>query len=58
MGTPIFFITACIYLVLTFTVTRILRLLEKKMDGKANYTIYGSQSDSKSSIRVNEEEEE
>ncbi|MCR5296785.1 MAG: amino acid ABC transporter permease [Clostridiales bacterium] len=54
----VFFITACIYLVLTFTVTRILRLLEKKMDGKANYTIYGSQSDSKSSIRVNEEEEE
>ena len=51
-----FFIIACIYLVLTFTVTRLLRLLERKMDGKKNYTIYGSQSDSHSSITVNEEE--
>ena len=32
----VFFITACIYLVLTFTVTRLLRLLERKMDGKTN----------------------
>ena len=39
----VFFITACIYLVLTFTVTRLLRLLERKMDGKTNYIIYGSQ---------------
>ena len=51
----VFFITACIYLILTFTVTRILRLLERKMDGKANYTIYGSQSDSKSSITIEKE---
>ena len=48
----VFFITACIYLVLTFTVTRLLRLLERKMDGKTNYIIYGSQSDSKSSIVI------
>ncbi len=48
----VFFITACIYLVLTFTVTRLLRLLERKMDGKTNYIIYGSQSDSKASIVV------
>ena len=53
-----FFIIACIYLVLTFTVTRLLRLLERKMDGKKNYTIYGSQSDSHSSITINEEEME
>ncbi len=51
-----FFIIACIYLVLTFTVTRLLRLIETKMDGKKNYTIYGSQSDSKSSITISEEE--
>ncbi len=50
-----FFIIACIYLALTFTVTRILRLLEKKMDGKKSYTIYGSQSDSHSSITISEE---
>ena len=46
----VFFITACIYLFLTFSITRILRLLEKKMDGKASYTIYGSQSYSKGSV--------
>lgn len=53
-----FFIIACIYLTLTFTVTRLLRLLEKKMDGKKNYTIYGSQSDSHSSITIHETQEE
>ena len=52
----VFFITACIYLILTFTVTRLLRLLERKMDGKTNYIIYGSQSDSKASIVIRKEE--
>ena len=52
----VFFITACIYLVLTFTVTRLLRLLERKMDGKTNYIIYVSQSDSKASIKIEKEE--
>jgi len=52
----VFFITACIYLTLTFTVTRLLRLLERKMDGKTNYIIYGSQSDSKASIVIRKEE--
>lgn len=51
----VFFITACIYLALTFTVTRLLRLLERKMDGKTNYIIYGSQSDSKASIVIQKE---
>ena len=50
-----FFITACVYFVLTFTVTRLLRLLEKKMDGGKNYTIYGSQSDPKAAITIVEE---
>ena len=40
----VFFITACIYFVMTFTVTRILRWLEKKMDGPENYAIHGSQT--------------
>ncbi|MDD3334795.1 MAG: amino acid ABC transporter permease [Eubacteriales bacterium] len=53
----VFFITACIYLVLTFTVTRLLRVLERKMDGKVNYTIYGSQSDSQASIKLVKEGE-
>ena len=51
----VFFITACIYLILTFTVTRLLRILERKMDGRTNYVIYGSQSDSKASIVIQKE---
>ncbi len=47
-----FFIIALVYLVLTFTVTRLLRLLERKMEGKKHYTIHGSQSDSASRITV------
>ncbi|MCL2518560.1 MAG: amino acid ABC transporter permease [Oscillospiraceae bacterium] len=35
----VFFITAIIYFVLTFTVTRILKFLEKKMDGPSSYTM-------------------
>ena len=37
----VFFITSCIYFVMTFSITRILRFLEKKMDGPENYTIHG-----------------
>ena len=48
----VFFIIAAIYFVLTFTVTRLLRILEKKMDGPDTYVIMGSQSDSRSTIRV------
>ena len=39
-----YLLIAVIYFVLTFTITRILRLIEKKMDGKKNYTIQGSQN--------------
>lgn len=47
-----FCIAAIIYFILTFTTTRILKYIEKKMDGKKNYTIFGSQSDSRASIKV------
>lgn len=47
-----FAITAVIYLILTFTVTRILRLIERKMDGSKSYTILGSQTDSQSAITI------
>ena len=50
-----YFIIALIYLTLTFTITRILRLIEKKMDGPENYVIHGSQSDSHAAIAVHEE---
>lgn len=51
----VFFITACIYFVLTFTTTRILRFLERKMDGPETYVIHGSQSDSHAAIPVRKE---
>ncbi len=54
----VFAITAVIYLILTFTVTRILRLIERKMDGKATYTILGSQTDSQSAITIHPENRE
>lgn len=38
-----FFISCIIYFIMTFTVTRILRALEKKLDGPENYIIAGNQ---------------
>ncbi|NLF27416.1 MAG: ABC transporter permease subunit, partial [Clostridiales bacterium] len=52
----VYFIIALIYLALTFTVTRLLRFIEKKMDGPENYTIHGSQSDSRAAIPVRKED--
>jgi len=40
----VFFITSVIYFVMTFTVTRFLRWVEKKMDGPQNYAVHGSQT--------------
>lgn len=38
-------VIACvIYFVMTFTVTRILRYIERRMDGPENYVIHGSQT--------------
>ena len=40
----VYFIIAVIYLILTLSVSAILRAVEKKMDGPENYTIHGSQT--------------
>lgn len=48
----VFFITGIIYLILTVTVTRILRLIEKRMDGPKHFIIHGSQSHSQSILSV------
>ena len=48
----VFFITAVIYFILTFTTTRLLRLVEKKLSGHKNYTVYGSQSSHAAEIKV------
>ena len=49
---PAYVICAVIYFILTFTVTRILRFVEKKLQGSDSYTVCGSQSDSKAEIHV------
>lgn len=48
-------VVCAIYFILTFTVTRLLRLCEKKLNGKENYTICGSQSDPAAEIHIKEE---
>ena len=52
---PAYLICALIYFVLTFTVTRILRLIEKKLAGNENYVICGSQSNPDAEIKVRSE---
>lgn len=52
---PAYLIAAVIYFVLTFTVTRLLRLCERLLDGKKHYTICGSQSDPRAEIVVDGE---
>ena len=49
---PAYVICAIIYFILTFTVTRLLRLAEKKLSGSDSYTICGSQSDPDAEIRI------
>jgi putative lysine transport system permease protein len=38
-----FFIASAIYFVMTYTVTRILRYIERKIDGPENYILYANQ---------------
>ncbi|SFB23074.1 amino acid ABC transporter membrane protein, PAAT family [Acetitomaculum ruminis DSM 5522] len=47
-----FFIAGIVYLVLTFTVTRILRYIEKKMDGSDSYTIMSSSTMPENGLKI------
>ena len=38
-----FFVACILYFIMTFTVTRILRYIEKKLDGPDNYILLGNQ---------------
>lgn len=49
-----YLVVCIIYFILTFTISRLLRLIEKKMDGSKNYTVFGSQSDPQAEIHVQE----
>lgn len=48
-------VTCVIYFILTFTITRLLRLAERRLDCAENYTICGSGSDSQAEIRIRKE---
>lgn len=50
----VFFITSVIYFVMTFASTRLLRWVEKKMDGPENYRIHGSQTVLEGEMQVKE----
>ncbi len=41
--TEAYFITSIIYLIMTITITRILRIFERKLDGPTNYDLLGNQ---------------
>lgn len=50
------YLVVCIlYFILTFTVTRLLRWVERKLDGNENYTIFGSQTDVNAKIHITKE---
>lgn len=53
-----YLIVCIMYFIMTFTVTRVLRLCEKKLAGNDSYTICGSQSDPNAEIRVIKQKEE
>lgn len=50
------YLVVCIlYFILTFTVTRLLRWVERKLDGNENYTFFGSQTDVNAEIHITKE---
>ena len=52
-----YLIVCILYFILTFTITRLLRLAEKKLSGSENYTVCGSQSDPAAEIHIKEKAE-
>ena len=49
------YVVICVmYFIVTFSVTRLLRLCEKKLNGSNSYTICGSQSDPEAEIHIEE----
>lgn len=52
---PVYAIICAAYFILTFTVTRLLRICEKRLDGSDTYTVCGSQSDYRAEIKVKED---
>ena len=47
-----YLVVCVLYFILTFTVTRLLRFVERKLGGDDSYVIFGSQSDSAAEIHI------
>ena len=47
-----YLVVCALYFILAFTVTRLLRLAERRLDGNDSYVIFGSQSDSAAEIHI------
>ena len=47
-----YLVICVLYFILTFTITRLLRYFEKRLDGDENYTIFGSQTDVDAEIHI------
>lgn len=50
-----YLVVCVLYFILTFTITRLLRWVERKLDGNENYTIFGSQTDVNAEIHIKKE---
>ena len=50
-----YFVICILYFILTFTIKRLLRWVERKLDGNENYTIFGSQTDVNAEIHITKE---
>ena len=50
-----YLVVCIVYFILACTVTRLLRWVERKLDGNENYTIFGSQTDVNAEIHITKE---
>ena len=50
-----YLVVCVLYFIMTFVITRLLRLAERKLEGKQHYTVFGSQSDPNAEIKVEKE---
>ena len=53
-----YLVVCVLYFILTFTVTRLLRFAERRLDGNDSYVIFGSQSDSAAEIHIRNAKED
>lgn len=52
-----YLIICVLYFVLTYTITRLLRVVERRLEGKDQYVIFGSQTDPMAEIHIQKETE-